>query len=149
MTASPKNLYPLMLSTCLVPMDAQFSAEESEDDFLKALLVTLGYMALFTLFVFIPLIGFVIAVTLGAYVAGYRGGNYSVNWRYVSIFATVIWSTIFIMIILFIVIPSLPFNYDLKIGGWEIAIICAPYACNMIFCVLGARARFKERAVYI
>jgi hypothetical protein len=130
-------------------MISPVSTQESEEDFLKALLVTIGYMALFTLFIFIPLIGFVIAVSLGAYWAGYKGGNYSVDWRKLGIIAAVIWSTIFVMIFLFLVIPLLPFDYDIQIGGWEIAIICIPYASNMLFCVLGARARFKERAVYI
>ena len=133
-----------MLSTCLVSMVAPNSSHESEEDLLKAVLVTIGYMALFTLFIFIPLIGFVIAISLGAYWAGYKGANYSVDWRKLGIIAAVIWSTIFIMIFLFLVIPSLPFDYDIKIGGWEIAIICIPYASNMLFCVLGARTRFKE-----
>jgi hypothetical protein len=122
--------------------------DEVEEDFLKAILVTIGYMALFSLFIFIPLIGFVIAISLGAYIAGYRGAKYSVNWRKMGLIAALIWSTIFVVICLIIVV-ALPFNFDITIGGLEIAIICIPYASNIIFCVLGARARFKERAVYV
>ncbi len=123
--------------------------DEVEDDFLKALLISIGYMALFSLFIFIPLIGFIIAISLGAYVAGYRGAKYSVNWRKLGLIAALIWSTIFVFIVLFIVMPALPFNFDVKIGGLEIAIICIPYASNIVFCVLGARAKFVERAVYV
>ena len=49
---------------------------EIEENFLKALLVTLGFMALFTLLIFIPLIGPVLALTFGPYIAGYRGARY-------------------------------------------------------------------------
>lgn len=130
-------------------MMAAIAADEPEENFIKALLITIGYMALFSLFIFIPLIGFMIAITLGAYVAGYRGGNYSVDWRKVGLLAGVIWSTIFILLFILIVMAALPFSYDITIGGWEIFLICIPYASNILFCVLGARARFKERAEYI
>ncbi|UCE74318.1 MAG: hypothetical protein JSV56_01070 [Methanomassiliicoccales archaeon] len=123
--------------------------EDIEEDFVRSLLVTLGYLALFSLFIFIPLIGFIIAMTLGAYVAGYRGGKYSVEWRKVPILSAAIWSTIIAVLVIFVIIPILPTDYDLFIGGWEIAIICVPYALNIIFCTLGARAKFKEKAVYI
>ena len=123
---------------------------EFEENFIKALLITIGYLALFTLFIFIPLIGFIIALTLGAYVAGYRGARYSVDWRKVGLIAAVIWSTV-LVIILFLVMASLPslLKRDIVIEGWEIAIICIPYAFNIVFCVLGARTRVKERAIYI
>jgi hypothetical protein len=123
--------------------------DEEDENFTKALLISIGYMALFTLFVFIPLVGFVIAISLGAYVAGYRGANYSVNWRKIGLLAGLIWSTIFIMIFLLIGMALLPLDNDIEIGGAEIMIICIPYAANILFCALGARARFKERAVYI
>jgi hypothetical protein len=122
-------------------------SENFEDDFIKALLVTLAYFALFTLFIFIPLVGFVIAFTLGAYIAGYRGSRYSVDWKKIAIFGAIIWSTILLLVILFLVLPSLPFSYDLIIGGWEMVLIAFLYIMNTIFCLMGARARFKERAV--
>lgn len=122
-------------------------SENFEDDFIKALLVTLGYFALFTLFIFIPLVGFVMAFTLGAYIAGYRGSKYSVDWKKIAILGAIIWSTLLIIVILFWVIPILPFNYDMVIGGWEIVLITFLYIINTIFCLMGARARFKERAV--
>ncbi|UCG69415.1 MAG: hypothetical protein JSV09_16875 [Thermoplasmata archaeon] len=123
--------------------------DEIEEDFLKALLITVGYMALFSLLIFIPLIGFIMAFTIGAYVAGYRGGRYSVDWRKVGLLAAIIWSTILVILLILAMVSMVPFNYDIKIGGWEIAIICIPYILNIIFCVLGARASFKKRAVYL
>lgn len=123
--------------------------DEIEEDFLKALLVTIGYLALFSLFIFIPLIGFIIALTIGAYIAGYRGARYSVDWRKLGLLAAVIWSTIFVTVLVLALVSVLPFKYDIEIGGGEVAIICVPYAFNIVFCVLGARARFKERAVYV
>jgi hypothetical protein len=123
--------------------------DEIEEDFLKALLITIGYMALFSLLIFIPLIGFIMAFTIGAYVAGYRGGRYSVDWRKVGLLAAVIWSTILVLVLILATISLLPFNFPFRIGAWEIAIICIPYALNIIFCVLGAKASFKQRAFYV
>lgn len=123
--------------------------DEIEEDFLKAILVTIGYLALFTLFIFIPLIGFIMAFTMGAYIAGYRGGRYSVDWRKVGLLAAIIWSTILVILLVLILLAAMPFNYPFKIGGWEVAIICVLYALNIIFCVLGAKARFKKRTVYV
>jgi hypothetical protein len=124
-------------------------SENIEDDFLKALLVTLAYFALFSILILIPLVGFVIAFTLGAYVAGYRGTKYSVDWKKIALLSSIIWSTILILITIFWIIPILPFRYDLVIGGWEIAIIIFAFILNIVFCLLGARARFKEKAVYL
>jgi hypothetical protein len=120
-----------------------------EENFTKALLITIGYMALLTLLIFIPLIGPVLALTFGPYIAGYSGGRYSVAWRLLGLTAAIIWSSIFVLIFLFITLEALPFSYPLQIGGFEIAIICIPYILNIIFCVLGARAKFIERAVYV
>ena len=123
--------------------------DEIEEDFLKALLVTIGYLALFTLFIFIPLIGFIMAFTMGAYIAGYRGGRYSVDWRKVGLLAAIIWSTILAIILILILLAAMPFNLPVKIGGWEVALICVLYALNIIFCVWGAKARFNKRTVYV
>jgi hypothetical protein len=122
---------------------------EIEENFLKALLVTLAFMALFTLLIFIPLIGPVLALTFGPYIAGYRGARYSVAWRLLGLISAIIWSTVFVLIFLFVALAALPFSYPITIGGFEIAILCIPYILNIIFCVLGARARFIERAVYV
>jgi hypothetical protein len=134
-----------MLSTSLNCM----KSDNYEDDFVKALLVTLAYFALFSILILIPLIGFVIAFTLGAYIAGYRGTKYSVDWKKIAIIGSIIWSTILILITIFWIIPILPFRYDLEVGGWEIVVISFPFTLNIIFCLLGARARFKEKAVYL
>jgi hypothetical protein len=125
--------------------------DEIEENFIKALLVTIGYLTLLTLLVFIPLVGWILALTFGAYVAGYRGGRYSVDWRRVGLLAAVIWSTVIVLLILWGIISFLPMplKHDLVIGGIEIAIICVPFAFNIVFCVLGAKARFKERSIYI
>ncbi|MEE9150295.1 MAG: hypothetical protein V3U20_00485 [Thermoplasmata archaeon] len=123
--------------------------DEIEENFIKALLVTIGYLALFSLLIFIPPIGFLMAFTIGAYVAGYRGGRHSVDWRKVGLLAAVIWSTILAILLVLVMVSALPFNYDIKIGGWEIVIISIPYALNIIFCVLGAKARFEKRTVYV
>jgi len=122
---------------------------EFEDDFGKALLITTGYLALFSLFILIPLIGFVIAFTLGAYIAGYRGSKYSIEWKKIALLAPIIWTSIMVSIMIFLIIPRLPFSYDLYIGGTEIVIIIIPYVMTIIFCAMGARARFKEQAEYL
>ncbi len=125
--------------------------DEIEDNFLKALLVTLGYLALLSLLILIiPLIGLIVFLTFGAYVAGYKGAKYSVDWRKVGLIAAVIWSTVLI-ILFFLALVSLPppLTYDIEIGGWEVALLCIPYALSIIFCVAGARARVKGRAIYI
>jgi uncharacterized protein YacL len=122
---------------------------EFEDDFGKALLITTGYLALFSLFILIPLIGFVIAFTLGAYIAGYRGSKYSIEWKKIALFAPIIWTSILISLVIFLIIPSLPFNYPLEIGGLEILLIIIQYAMTIIFCAMGARARFKQQAEYL
>jgi hypothetical protein len=123
--------------------------EEIEDNFFKAILVTTGYLAFFTLLIFIPLIGFVLAFTIGPYIAGYRGGRYSVDWRKVGLLSAVIWSTILVIILILIAVSVFPFNYDITIGGGEVVLICIPFALNIIFCVLGAKARFEKKAVYV
>jgi hypothetical protein len=122
---------------------------EFEDDFGKALLITTGYLALFSLFILIPLIGFVIAFSLGAYIAGYRGSKYSIEWKKIALFAPIIWTSVLISLVIFLIIPRLPFNYDLHIGGLEIVLIIIPYVMTIIFCAMGARARFKEQAEYL
>lgn len=122
---------------------------EFEDDFGKALLITTGYLALFSLFILIPLIGFVIAFTLGAYIAGYRGSRYSIEWKKIAVFAPIIWISTLISIVIFLIIPRLPFTYELVIGGLEIVMVIIPYAMTMIFCAMGARARVKEQAEYL
>ena len=134
-----------MFSTLLNFMDRN----EFEDDFGKALLITTGYLALFSLFILIPLIGFIIAFSLGAYIAGYRGSKYSIEWKKIALFAPLIWTSILISIVIFLIIPRLPFNYDLYIGGTEIVLIIIPYVMTIIFCAMGARARFKEQAEYL
>jgi hypothetical protein len=123
--------------------------DEIEENFFKALLVTIGYLALFTLLIFIPLVGFVMAFTIGSYIAGYRGGRYSVDWRKVGLFAAVIWSIILVIIFILLVGIVSPFSYDIKIGGWEVVFICLLLALNIIFCVLGAKARFEKKVVYV
>jgi len=123
--------------------------EVVEDDFLRAFLVTLGYMALFTLFLFIPLIGFVLAFTLGPYIAGYRGGRYTVEWKKAAFGASFLWTSILIIIIIFLVLPMFPMGFELKIGGQEMLIIALVYAVNILFCAFGAMTRFKERATYV
>lgn len=132
-----------MLSSSLVPM----KEEVIEDDFFKAFLVTLGYLALLSLLIFIPGIGFIMAPTIGAYVAGYRGGRYSGEWKKVSIIAAIIWSSIFVILMIWIGSSIFPLGYDIKIGIAEITLICIPYVLFIIFCLLGARARFKERTL--
>jgi len=132
-----------MLSSSLVPM----KEEVIEDDFFKGFLVTLGYLALLSLLIFIPGIGFIIVPTIGAYVAGYRGGRYSGEWKKVSIIAAIIWSTIYLILIIWIGISMFPLGYDIEIGTGEIALISISYALFIIFCLLGARARFKERTL--
>ena len=124
--------------------------DEIEDNFFKALLITLGLLALFSLFIFIPLVGWFIAATWGAYYASYRGARYSVNWRILGLVAAAIWATV-IAIIAIIIINSiqLPFISDIYIGASEIALICTLYILYIVFCVLGARARFQERAEYV
>jgi hypothetical protein len=125
--------------------------DEIEDNFFTALLVTLGYMALLLLLIIlIPLVGIIVFLTIGAYIAGYKGAKYSVDWRKVGLLAAVIWIT-FLIIIFFVALTSLPppLTYDVEIGGWEVALICIPYALSIVFCVAGARARVKGRAVYI
>ncbi|UCF07385.1 MAG: hypothetical protein JSW28_06945 [Thermoplasmata archaeon] len=124
--------------------------DEIEEDFFKALIVTLGFLALFSLFIFIPLIGWFIAATFGAYFAGYRGARYSVNWRVLGLIAALIWATV-LAVIAIIIISTLPLPVisDIYIGGWEIALICTLYILYILFCVLGARARFMEKAVYV
>jgi hypothetical protein len=123
--------------------------EQLEDDIVRSLLVTVGYLALFTLFIFIPLIGFVMVFTLGAYIAGYRGGRYSVEWKKVAFPASIIWSTIFVILVVVLILPALPFAFDIAIGGNEIMLIILVYLFNIVFCALGARARFKEKAEYL
>jgi hypothetical protein len=123
--------------------------DEFEDNFGKALLITTGYLALFSLLIFIPLIGFVIAFSVGAYTAGYRGVRYSIEWKKIAIIPPIIWSSIFVLIILILVLPRFPFAFDLFIGVGEILIIIVPYVMSIIFCTMGARTRFKEQAVYL
>ena len=122
---------------------------EFEDNFGKALLITTGYLALFSLLIFIPLIGFVIAFSAGAYIAGYRGVKYSIEWKKIALIPPIIWTSVLVSIVLFLIIPRIPFSYDLFIGGREILIIILPYAMSIIFCTMGARARFKEQAEYL
>ena len=123
--------------------------DEFEDNFGKALLITTGYLALFSLLIFIPLIGFVIAFSVGAYIAGYRGVRYSIEWKKIAIIPPIIWTSVIVMMVIFLVIPRFPFNYDIYIGGMEILILMVPYAMSIIFCTMGARARFKEQAEYL
>ncbi len=125
--------------------------DEIEENFLKALLITLGYLALFSLLIFIPLVGFILVITFGAYVAGYRGGRYSVDWRKVGLLAAVIWSTVLVLLFLWILTSVLPgpIQHDIVIGAGEVALICVPFGFNIVFCVLGAKARFKQRGIYV
>lgn len=124
--------------------------DEIEENFPKALLVTIGILALFSLFIFIPLIGWVIAATFGAYISGYRGARYSVNWRFLGLTAAIIWATVMIILtIIAINSISLPFISAVEIGAAEIAIICTVYILYILFCVMGARARFQLRAEYV
>jgi hypothetical protein len=122
---------------------------EFEDNFGKAILITTGYLALFSLLIFVPLIGFIIAFSVGAYIAGYRGVRYSIEWKKIGIIPPIIWASVIVSIILFLVVPLFPFGYDLVIGGLEILIILVPYTMGIIFCLMGARARFKEQAEYL
>lgn len=112
------------------------------DGFLKGLLVTLGYYALFSLLIFIPLIGFLLIATLGAYMAGQRGGRYISDWALLGLIAAVIWTTVIVVTLLYIIITFMSgmVEYPFVIGGFEIAIIIMAYALNILFCVMGTKA---------
>ena len=124
--------------------------DEVEENFFKGLGVTIGFLALFSLFILIPFLGPFIAATYGAYFAGYRGARYSVDWRKLGLAASAIWATVLVIVAIIIIdsIP-LPFISDFEIGAAEIAIICIIYILFIVFCALGARARFQERAEYL
>jgi len=124
--------------------------DEIEENFLKGLAVTIGFLALFSLFIFIPFLGPFIAATYGAYIAGYRGARYSVDWRKLGLGASLIWATVVIVVAIIVIdnIP-LPFISEIEIGAAEIAILCTIYILFIVFCALGARTRFQQRAEYL
>ena len=124
--------------------------DEIEENFLKGLAVTIGFLALFSLFILIPFLGPFIAATYGAYFAGYRGARYSVDWRKLGLSASVIWATVLIIVAI-IIIDNIPLRFisEIHLGAAEIAIICIIYILFIVFCALGARARFQERAEYV
>lgn len=117
------------------------------DDFLKGLLVTLGYYALFSLLIFIPLVGFLLIATFGAYLAGQRGGRYVSDWALLGLIAAIIWTTMILVILLYILITvmSRMVEYPFVIGGFEVAIIFMAYALNILFCVMGTKSRSIEK----
>lgn len=124
--------------------------DEIEENFLKGLAVTIGFLALFSLFILIPFLGPFIAATYGAYVAGYRGARYSVDWRKLGLAAATIWATALILLAILIIdsIP-LPFISEIEIGPAEITILLIIYILFIVFCALGARTRFQQRAEYL
>ncbi len=119
----------------------------NSDNFLKGLLITLGYYALFSLLILVPLIGFLLIATIGAYMAGQRGGRYVSDWALLGLIAAVIWTTLILVILLYIIVTvmSTMVEYPFVIGGFEIAIIFTAYALNILFCVMGTKAGVENK----
>jgi hypothetical protein len=62
----------------------------------------------------------------------------------------VIWATVVIIVAIIVIdnIP-LPFISEIEIGAAEITILSVIYILFIVFCALGARARFQQRAEYL
>ena len=64
----------------------RFLSYETED-FLKGMLITILILALSMAFVVIPpmYLGIMLAVTVGPFTAGYKGGKHTLNWRWLAL----------------------------------------------------------------
>jgi hypothetical protein len=81
--------------------------------------------------------------------AGQRGGRYVSDWALLGLIAAVIWTTVIIVILLYILVTvmSVMVEYPFIIGGFEIAIILMAYALNILFCVMGTKAGVANKAI--
>jgi hypothetical protein len=123
---------------------------EPEERFDKAFLIAIGVFAIFFPVVFVPVVGLVIVLTLGPYLAGYQSGKY-INKKdgiLIAVIAGVIWSLVEIWI-LFSILGSL----DLAVAkpgiytGLDWIIVIFLIFMNVLFCSIGSL--FTPRVVRI
>ena len=130
------------------PMDGEASKHEwhihflshETEDFLKGFVVTFFYFIVLMALIFIPPspLGIALAITIGPFVAGYKGGHYTLNWKWLGLLAAVIWSSLQLMLILYL---AEMFSYygEAVVGTLEMALILFLFLFNIVFCTIGAK----------
>ncbi len=121
-----------------------FSTDDPALKFDLALGKTLLFIPLSLIFLFIPLLGWVLAFTLGPYLGGRIGGKHVAqrDGIIVGVMAGAIWSAIQV----YIIIRIMDIIATVKIGGWELLIIILIFALNCLFCALGGWTGGTSRA---
>jgi hypothetical protein len=136
--AQSRKKYPIR------PMDETPELHEAdhsiEERFDKAFLASLGIFALFSLIIFIPLIGPLMVVTLIPYFACSRGCKFVTkrNGIQVGILVGMIWSLIEIYLLFrFLTLIKISVAEPAIITNLDIFIIFILILSNLIFCVIG------------
>jgi hypothetical protein len=112
-----------------------------EERFDKAFFLTLFLIAILFLLIFIPLIGFVLVLTITPYYAGYKGGRYvsKRNGLQVGVLVGFIWSII-LTYILFETLKMVQNVSEVSPGIYsslDFFIVSLIFIFNILFCGLG------------
>lgn len=119
---------------------------EETADFLKGFAITIGFFAASTLLVLIPptFLGGVLALTVGPYIAGYKGGHHVLSWAWLGILSGVIWTSVQVMAI--VTAASYFSIYGAaEIGGFEALLVFLLFIFNISFCTIGAKIGSEAR----
>lgn len=121
--------------------------EETEERYDKAFFVTLGLIALLSLLIFIPGIGFILVLTLAPFIAGYFGSKYVTkkDGIQIGVIIGIIWTAIELFII-FQIAKSM--NMSLIEPGiysaFDAFIIFLVFCLTAIFCGIGGWVGGRE-----
>ena len=123
-----------------------------EERFDKAFFVALILIAVLFLLIFIPLIGFILVLTITPYYAGYRGGRFvsKKNGLQVGILVGLIWSII-VTYLLFQILNMLQNVSEVSPGIYtslDFLIVATIFIFNIAFCGLGGYTGGRKLADY-
>jgi len=113
--------------------------DEEVENFLKAFGLTMGLLALGMALLFVPptLLGGILAITVGPYIAGYYGGKHTRDWHWLGILSGLIWASGEVIIIITLA-DTLSIQGTVTIGKVEGLIIIGLYIFNVMFCTIGS-----------
>lgn len=123
-----------------------------EERFDKAFFVALVLIAVLFLLIFVPLVGFILVLTITPYYAGYKGGRYvgKKNGLQVGILVGLIWSII-VTYLLFETLNMLQNVSEVSPGIYttlDLLIVALIFIFNIFFCALGGYTGGRKLADY-
>lgn len=108
-----------------------------DENFPRGYAVAIGYMALSSLLILVPMLGPILVMVLGSFLGGFRGGRYVRDGTRLGMFAGFTWGSIAIALLL-LVMNSVT-RRPVRIGFLEIILILMIYLAYVGIGAVGGR----------